>query len=583
MIDGSVTEWQNGGQIPSSGSAFQWNWKGNVSTGGSSRGACVEYGSLYGLRRADYIVVEPATNKAWTWFNVCPDGIGAATPNLPSGAPPVPAAGSKLPTGVSVVRTTTVVGGKTTVFTNTLVPTTTTNSQGATIIGTITKGPQPTTTFPITSLKTYTTFPPTVLWTKTTASYNTHDSQSSPVLAPWPLCWFCGPDTYGIRLSGLLPGVYPAGGPPSGMPTPFPRLTIHPDGTPEYSSKDDSCPTATVTDYWVSCDVDETSCTTTSSAVISGCSATPTVFTTAPGCNPLVDYDADQGDNGILPTLASTTAVSTGGGSSPAPSKTLPPPVVTVPSSYPTQTPGSYKTGATGYAFCYSSKSGDVSVFSYDDYMDVASLVCSSRNTLTVASGYVQGITIQNGYGVYATASYATDQTGCPAKASWALADTTAHQQDCINDFLPTFYCNAADLFDGSNSYGGAWVLKMPNVGCVLLQLYALKSDVTSGNNKRDIASNGTSTGGPFTYGLNNNTLIVHGNGTVANFELGGAFPGKFSAVTGLFSSDIYQVPKFGTHAFGAANSSLALEFGDGIGSGNMSVPQVHLDGTLSL
>ncbi|KAK4897727.1 hypothetical protein LTR27_004499 [Elasticomyces elasticus] len=367
------------------------------------------------------------------------------------------------------------------------------------------------------------------------------------------------------------------------MPTPFPRITIHPDGTPEYSSKDDSCETATVTDFYVSCDPDQTSCTTTSSAVISGCGATPTAFTTAPGCSAFLDRDDDQGANGDPASNTRIPRSTSGGATTTTIPPQAPPTAVTIPSSYPTQTPGSYKTGATGYAFCYSSKSGDVSVFSYDDYMDVASLVCSSRTTLTVAGGYVQGISIQNGYGVYATASYATDQTGCPAKASWALADTTAHQQDCINDFLPNFYCNAADLFDGANSYGGAWVLKMPNVGCVLLQLYALNSDVTLGNNKRDITSNGTSTGGPFTYGLNNNTLISHGNGTVANFKLGGKFPGKFSAVTGLFSSDIYEVPKFGTHAFGAANASLALEFGDGIGSGNMSVPHVHVDGTLSL
>ena len=59
MLNGSVTAWYNGGLIPSSGSAFQWNWHGIVSPGGSSRGACVEFGALYGLGRADYIGIGP--------------------------------------------------------------------------------------------------------------------------------------------------------------------------------------------------------------------------------------------------------------------------------------------------------------------------------------------------------------------------------------------------------------------------------------------------------------------------------------------------------------------------------------------
>ena len=54
-LNGSVTAWYNGGAIPSSGSAFQWNWQNVVSSGGSSRGECVEFGKLYGEGRADYI------------------------------------------------------------------------------------------------------------------------------------------------------------------------------------------------------------------------------------------------------------------------------------------------------------------------------------------------------------------------------------------------------------------------------------------------------------------------------------------------------------------------------------------------
>ncbi|KAK5111586.1 hypothetical protein LTR85_011815 [Meristemomyces frigidus] len=101
MLNGSVTAWNNGGRIQSSGSAFQWNWQGVVSPGGSSRGACVEFGALYGLERADYIVVDPSTNKAWTWFNVCPDGIGPVAPSLPSGAPSAPAVSTSSSNGTS--------------------------------------------------------------------------------------------------------------------------------------------------------------------------------------------------------------------------------------------------------------------------------------------------------------------------------------------------------------------------------------------------------------------------------------------------------------------------------------------------
>lgn len=115
MLDGAVTAWYNGGAKESSGSAYEWNWQGNVSSGGSSRGACVEFGELYGVGRADYIVVEPATNKAWTWFNVCPGGgVGPITPNLPSGAPPVPVIGSGSIGGNGGTATTGSSGGTTT-------------------------------------------------------------------------------------------------------------------------------------------------------------------------------------------------------------------------------------------------------------------------------------------------------------------------------------------------------------------------------------------------------------------------------------------------------------------------------------
>ncbi|KAK5707629.1 hypothetical protein LTR97_000167 [Elasticomyces elasticus] len=105
-INGSVTAWMNGGQIESSGSAYQWNWKGVVATGAFTRGACIEFGKLYGLGRADYIAVEPASNKAWTWFNVCPEGAGAVAPSLPSAAPVAPIPVQPGSTGLSTTTAT---------------------------------------------------------------------------------------------------------------------------------------------------------------------------------------------------------------------------------------------------------------------------------------------------------------------------------------------------------------------------------------------------------------------------------------------------------------------------------------------
>ncbi|KAK5745199.1 hypothetical protein LTR17_001651 [Elasticomyces elasticus] len=461
------------------------------------------------------------------YSNVCPDGLGAVAPNLPSSAPPVLAAGSKLPTGVSLTRATAVVSGKTTIFTDTLVPTTTTDSRGVTVIGTITKGLQPTTPFPVTSLTTYTTH-------FVTSAYP----------AVMALCCLV-----------FLPGsILQAGIPPAGLPTPFPRLTIHPGGTPEYSSKDDSCETTTVTDFWVSCDESQSSCTTTSSAVLSGCSATPTAYTTSVGCDVFLDDDADQGANGDPGQRTRFQTQTTGGTATSTPAATASQaPAVTATSAYPTHTPGSYTGGGQGYAECYDSSSGDTTEFSYDDYMSVVSHLCVSGRSLLPPNGYVRQIGNGNGYDLYADVSWAPDQTGCPTKASWAIADTAAHQEDCIDD-----------------CYGGVWVLKVPNVGCVLMNLYSLHADQSSQQNKRDSASNAT-LAAPFLGSSNDTMTFRHNLTTVMNFTLGGEFPGRFSAITGHFTSDaVDYVPPFGTPAYGPGNASLADAYG--YGASNMSL-----------
>ncbi|KAK5731515.1 hypothetical protein LTR17_011313 [Elasticomyces elasticus] len=331
--DGAVTAWYNGGAYPSSGSAFEWDWAGIVSTGGTSRGATIEFGQLYGDGRADYISVEPASNKAWTWFNVCPDGgVNATTPNLPSGAPPAP-----LPPGASSGVIVTKVpqsasdGQSASFKTATVVPITTTDAQGSTITttSTISGGVVITTTnsagavitttstpaivtYPITS--TMTTLPPEVsiqdftnfpittnIWLTTTGS----DKSTTivPVLIPCPTCqpeivWKV-PEVVGVEFSWpsipKLPkwhfpcikifGIHIAGEcpSPSGPPPILDGLPLSPQASKPSSIS--SCSSTTVQSCAEDCSVLQyssttyTECATISCTSVVACSTHPTTIT----------------------------------------------------------------------------------------------------------------------------------------------------------------------------------------------------------------------------------------------------------------------------------------------------------------
>lgn len=345
MTDGAVTVWYNDGWTPNTDDVFQWRSQGIVSPGGFSRGASIEFGALNGLNRADYISVRPSTNEAWTWFNICPDGEGPAPPNLPSGAPPAPTVGSvsspSFTTSISSVSpsgdtspaidlvTTTFEDsrGSTSIATitatpqvltsqsDTIVPTTgstawittATDSVGSIILGTISQESIPTTLSTIpTSLVTYTEFPSSVSFDSTSVSFNTHDPEGHPVLAPWPACWFCPPGTGGFKIVGIPgPGVFPPPSPPPAFSMPFPTLTIGPEGDPTYepppkptnpsselssqssetTSKSCSTETVTQTTYYVSYSTDDagstvaTATTSTESSELAGCSITAAVAT----------------------------------------------------------------------------------------------------------------------------------------------------------------------------------------------------------------------------------------------------------------------------------------------------------------
>ncbi|KAK5684399.1 hypothetical protein LTS10_004267 [Elasticomyces elasticus] len=230
--------------------------------------------------------------------------------------------------------------------------TTATDSLGAVFVGTLTINSQ-TTDPPLTAgMTTFSTFPEISAWSSTSVEHNTHDS-SGIILAPWPECWFCPPGSHGIHLSGVwLFGIHLP--PPPGLWPPFinwivnirfPTITIDIHGNPSYppdlnkpddsdkpdgpkpdpdnepksktestsktqststsTSSESSCSEVTATHYSVSCDTQSqtASCTTISSSVVTSCSATAsTTTTTAPACTRAIDYNGDQGANGVPET-----------------------------------------------------------------------------------------------------------------------------------------------------------------------------------------------------------------------------------------------------------------------------------------
>ncbi|KFY78640.1 hypothetical protein V499_02243 [Pseudogymnoascus sp. VKM F-103] len=91
-LTGAVTAWTNEGNSAQSGSTFTWTKRGIVAVGYTARGSCINFGNLYGVGRADYIIVNPQGNTAHTYFNVCPDGgLTPQTPTLPVVTVPGPA------------------------------------------------------------------------------------------------------------------------------------------------------------------------------------------------------------------------------------------------------------------------------------------------------------------------------------------------------------------------------------------------------------------------------------------------------------------------------------------------------------
>lgn len=78
-LTGKVVAWTNNGQVNG-----KWSWtdRGAVASGVGHRGGTIQFGNLGGLGRADYVYVEPKTNKAWVWWNRCP-GSSIPAPTIP--------------------------------------------------------------------------------------------------------------------------------------------------------------------------------------------------------------------------------------------------------------------------------------------------------------------------------------------------------------------------------------------------------------------------------------------------------------------------------------------------------------------
>ena len=123
---------------------------------------------------------------------------------------------------------------------------------------------------------------------------------------------------------------------PGGYPDPNPTNT---------EPTETSCTEASVvTDYWVSCSTigsgsDSSSCTTTSSSLVTGCDVTATDITTEAGSCPSTNAEDDQGEDGSRPAIPSNTPSMTAGptatsGARPSCSYRAPDPGANIPLGY---------------------------------------------------------------------------------------------------------------------------------------------------------------------------------------------------------------------------------------------------------
>lgn len=68
-LTGDASVWYNAGQMPSTGSAFSWDARGQADQG-AMQGTCLQFPDLDGNDRADMPAIDVVSNEATTWLNV---------------------------------------------------------------------------------------------------------------------------------------------------------------------------------------------------------------------------------------------------------------------------------------------------------------------------------------------------------------------------------------------------------------------------------------------------------------------------------------------------------------------------------
>ncbi|CAG1976172.1 unnamed protein product [Fusarium graminearum] len=302
------------------------------------------------------------------------------------------------------------------------------------------------------------------------------------------------------------------------------------------------CTTSRATDYWVSCQ--SSSCTTTSSEVITGCFLTATATTTEASC-PLITLDHENdllGDDsniyGNLGTTYKTTFSATvivskraypvndgyvtvektaypipdvdtatrtkmrgtsaiilpslvGVGFSitnkdfPVGTTSYPKATTTVgeststTSEEPSPTSIAYPTNTLinqedGEGYCFDDSSS-YEEFTIEDAQRVIGSFCDSSYTLDPKNDFGHNSALENdGYTVIVSAKWAPDQEGCGDKEPFSFSEGAINHDLCPRAWNTNFYCEDPENGDNEVSYGGAYVLDLPESGgCLLLSLYA--------------------------------------------------------------------------------------------------------------
>ncbi|EYB21918.1 hypothetical protein FG05_11578 [Fusarium graminearum] len=283
------------------------------------------------------------------------------------------------------------------------------------------------------------------------------------------------------------------------------------------------CTTSSVTDYWVSCK--SSSCTTTSTEIITGCFLTATATTTGSSCplmtvNPrlddLGDDDSGYGDTGKtvkvtysatvivsktlypvnkgyvtvdrtaypIPNVKSVTRTKMRGtsavilpshvGSGIKASTTSDPKATTTVGGSKTST----KTTSTSYptndiilngdGHCWAGRSGYVE-FTPEEADQVIDAFCEEELQSTGQNKTLE----QDGYTVIASVEWSPNQSGCRDKDPFPFQKDNGNHYWCKRAWLANWYCLDQGR-EPKTSYGGAYVVNSDELGaCIILDLHA--------------------------------------------------------------------------------------------------------------